>query len=375
MKKLLLFLLLCNLSAFSQTVHRNIFTPGADMWMPPDVSFNTYYGIKPGDTVKIKAGTYGISNIYKAEGIVFQNEGGQVTFKYFSLYNSTKDIQILGNGHPGTQYGIKFSSTTNFGSLCETTGQLTIKNVHVSGSTLGIQVGHHPSKVYAAPALNLTIENCLIENVGMEGLYIGHDVIGGPYITAKIWNNIIRNTGRDGGQFRNGTFNVDGNWLENLGLNGEEYHAHGLLLGPGVNGSITNNTVINAKGYGAFFNNRGRVIIKGNKFQSSLAAIFIKNYEQDYPYQTERFMVFDISGNSLTAANGKAIEVLFDPAKDPITVNFSTNTYTGSLAYQTGVIFNKEEIKLKTILWTAYKVIDGKRKYYNVFSDFTWAWK
>ena len=29
----------------------------------------------------------------------------------------------------------------------------------------------------------------------------------------------------------------------------------------------------------------------------------------------------------------------------------------------------------KSILWTAYKIVNGKRKYYNVYSDNTWAWK
>lgn len=383
MKKLLFLLLILVNTAALGKVHRNIFTPNQDMWMPPEISFNQYFNILAGDSVAIAAGSYGACNIYRAERITFFNEGGQVTFKYFSLYNGTKDISILGNGTPGVEYGIVFSSTTNFGGLFETTGFLNFKNVKVSGSTLGIQVGHHPSKTYAAPSLNLRVENCQIENVGMEGLYIGHDALGGPFITGTILNNIINNTGNDGIQVRNGKFTITGNSLDNIGLNGIDIHSHGILFGGNSNGGFcSGNTATRVRGFGLFVNGYGEFKIENNSFQSGNSAIFTNNYAKDADLQNVGYQRFYVSGNNLNATNSKAIEVLNDPVKAPITLSFSNNVYTGDKVIQSGVTVLTDVViqpppppPTKTLLWTAYKVINGKKTYYQVYSDFTWKWK
>lgn len=358
------------------TIHRNIIKPGQDFWNPPEQDMNDAYGINYGDTVIVPDMPENFVNIHNVRGVKFENENGAARCKYFSLYNKTKDIEISGNGTPGVQHGIVLSSPDHFGTLCETTGNVKWSGVKVEGSAMGLQFSHAPNKTYAAPSVNLTVENCWIDRVKQEAFYCGHDSLGGPYITGNIRNNKITATGRDGIQCRNGTYNVDNNDLDGIGLNGEPYHAHQILFGPGVNGSITNNRAKNGKGYGAFINNRGRVLIKGNSFQSDLASIFIKNYEQDYPYQSERFMIFDIEGNTLTPGNGKALEVLFDPAKDPITINWGVNTYTGELYYQPGVTFNQITTPPPaTVVRTGYFTVNNKRKYYLMYSDFTWRWK
>lgn len=360
------------------TIHRNIFKPGQDFWNPPEQDFNDYYGVNPGDTVIYHDSPESIVNIHNCRGVKFENENGPARLKYFSLYNKTKDIEISGNGTPGVQHGLVLSSPDHFGTLCETTGNVKWSGVKVEGSAMGLQFSHEPVKPFAADYVNLTVENCWINNVRQEALYCGHNTLGGPYITGTIRNNKLTNCGRDGGQFRNGTYNVDNNWIENVGTNGEPDHSHGLLFGPGKGGSFTNNTVKGAKGYGIFVNNRDRVLIKGNNIQSALASIFIKNYEQDYPYQDSRFMIFDIEGNNLTPGNSKALEVLFDPAKDPITINWGVNTYIGGLVYPDGVIFNEVTTPPPppaTLIRTGYFTINNKRKYYLMYSDFTWRWK
>jgi hypothetical protein len=348
------------------TIHRNIFKPGEDLWNPPDQDFNDAHGINPGDVVAIQTGEYGIVNLHNARGITFINEGGPARFKYFSMYEKTKDMAIVGN----VADDIVFSSPANFGSKCETTGNLTMKNIKVEGSTLGIQVVHDPNKTYLSNTVNLLVENVSVDGVGMEGMYFGHDVLGGPFITGEVKNCSVKNCGRDGIQVRNGRYNVNGNIVDNVGLNGESYHAHGILFGGNSSGgTLVNNKVSRASGLGVFINGYGEFVIDGNDISSSLAAIFSNNYASDADLQKQNFQRLLIRNNKLFGGDGRTLQIQRDVLKAPVEVEFYSNTHSGRLDIEAGVVL--KELRL---LWKSVKTWEGVKRYCGHYSDNTWKW-
>jgi hypothetical protein len=358
-------------------IRRDIFTHSGDYYFPMD--FNEYFQLMPGDIVIVPAGKYGSLEIFKANGITFINEGGQAEFKFISFYQGTQNMAVLGNGSPGTQFGFKCYSPNHFGGLFETVNRLVLQNIHVEGTTMGFQVLTKPGASYPGNEQILNIENCLIEKVKDEGLYLGADALGGPWIVGNIRNNVLRNCGRDGIQVRNGFFNVENNVIEGTGGNGEEWHSHGILFGGNSNGGICkNNKVSGVGGIGLFINGMGDFQIQGNSFQSQGSAVFINNYADKEDLQRVGFQRVTIKGNKLVEGNGKSLEVLRDPAKAPQQVDFYYNEYSGHLEVQPGVVFNHaaqipdpvEPVPVK-LLWTAIK---NKRKY-NVYSDNTWKWQ
>src|SRR6185295_2830840 len=86
----------------------NIIKPNIGDFWHNNSDFNTQYGLNPGDTVVLKAGTYGHIDIAKINGITFINEG-QVIVDSWNFNESAKDVRILGNGTPSIQYGIRIN--------------------------------------------------------------------------------------------------------------------------------------------------------------------------------------------------------------------------------------------------------------------------
>ncbi|MDX2048633.1 MAG: hypothetical protein SFU87_17735, partial [Chitinophagaceae bacterium] len=116
MKKLILLLTLFSCIHASARKVYDVIRPGGDFWHN-NGSFNTQYGVNPGDTVVLRAGTYGHIDITNISGVTFINEG-QVLVDSWNFNNGAINVKILGNGTAGIKYGIRFIGRANFASRC-----------------------------------------------------------------------------------------------------------------------------------------------------------------------------------------------------------------------------------------------------------------
>lgn len=363
---------------------RDIFKPNQPFAMGAEQDFNKVYGLNPGDQVELADGMEYLY-IGRLNGITFVApqtvEIGSITFPGTCI--SPKLIGSLINNFPT----IRLTKKDRFGVGWEAVGDMEIANVHSIGQQQGIQVLTKPENTYPLSYQNIYIHHCLIEDTAFEAMYLGHYIAGSPaWISGRVENNVIKRAGNDGIQCRNGYFAVTGNHLEEIGLGGNDSHSQGILFGGNTkNGVARGNTLKGVRGYGIFANGFGDFIFESNNIQSASSGVFTKNHEPQEDIQKVGYQRFAVVGNTIEAGNGKSIESYYQNTGIPSTVIYQDNITAQKPYIEPGVTFvqvvpadpivTPPTTPVKKLLWTAYKVIDGKKKYYNVYSDYTWQWK
>ncbi len=305
---------------------------GADFWFMGN--FNTTFNLNPCDTVVLQAGTYGRIDIGIVDGITFTNNG-QVIVNSVNFYSGSKNVKLLGNGTPGIQYGIKINGANSFATYWKATGELEIAYVEVVGTAAGIEVKHPPGEAYTQNFANLKIHDNYIHDHQLEGMYIGMDNLSlDVLINAEIYNNIVRNSGNDGIQTRNGTFNIHDNIVDNVALSPAfPYDINGILIGGNTkNSTIHNNTVSRVPGTAIFNNGWGNHTITCNVISSNQPGIFTKNYEfTTEDLQNVGFQNFVIQNNTINSTSGVALQTYYANNGSSTSTNFSNNKTSGSV--------------------------------------------
>jgi hypothetical protein len=313
-------------------VRKDIFMDrGRDYYYPASVDFNAYHSVEPGDVVIIPEGQYGSMEIFNAKGITFITEG-VAQFKFISFYEGTEDMSLQGDLN--VDHGLVLSDPNHFGGLFNTTGKLSFQGVRVTGSMMGLQVVNKPGAKTRQPFTDLSMQDVLIEDVKQEGIYVGHDSLGGPWIKGIYRNVVTRRTGRDGIQTRNGFHDIQYCIVEDTGLAGEAPHAHGILFGGNTNGGICqNNKLSGVGGIGIFINGFGDFDIYNNDVEAKVYSLFTKNAEgRTADLQKVGYQQFDISWNKFKAASGQDIVMYDDPASGIKTsVQIGSNEISGKV--------------------------------------------
>lgn len=365
------------------TIRTDIFRKGQPFAMGADQDFNKEFGLAPGDAVQLADGMEYI-DIGRLNGITFFSETpveiGSITF-----HGACFSPRLIGKDN-----SIKLVKADRFGCMWEAVGTMEIAGVHAAGCLQGFQVLSKPENAakYIANVQNIYIHDCLVEDSAYEALYLGHYIAGSPcWINGKVERVVVRRAGNDGIQCRNGYFEVLNNTLEDIGLGGNDSHAQGILFGGNTkNGIARGNKLARVAGYGIFANGFGDFLFEDNQIQSASSCVFTKNHEPEQDLQKVGYQKFTVKNNTLLPGNGKPVEAYYKTGSVPSTVIYQGNSATGTPYIEQGVTFvtviPSEPVPVpqvpapaKKLLWTAYKVMDGKRKYYNVYSDHTWQWK
>jgi Right handed beta helix region len=118
-------------------------------------------------------------------------------------------------------------------------------------------------------------DNYVHDTAGGEGFYVGasHWDVGQNFQPGcegtllwepelkgvRIYNNIVKNTGRDGIQVGGAVEDVEiyNNYIENYGLTMQDGQMTGFMINPGTTGKLYNNVIMEGNGYGIFVLGRG----------------------------------------------------------------------------------------------------------------------
>jgi hypothetical protein len=334
MKKLILLLTLFFCIHASARKVYDVIRPGGDFWHN-NGSFNTQYGVNPGDTVVLRAGTYGHIDITNISGVTFINEG-QVLVDSWNFNNGAINVKILGNGTAGIKYGIRFIGRANFASRCYATGDIEFGWLEVAGNLMGFQVKTDPGVGYPLNYQRVLAHDLYIHDTGQEAIYFGSDNLGGPQINGRIWNVKTERTGRDGIQTRNGTFIIEDCEVISPGLAGDNNHNHGFLIGGNTkNGTIRRCIGRNIPNFGIFCNGYGEILIECNDIQSGNSALFTKNTEYWEDLQKVGYQNFTVRNNIFTSV--RSIEMGSNNANIAVRGNVTNNKCSGSVGVAGGI--------------------------------------
>ncbi len=282
-------------SAYSQSCNCDYTIKLSDTWV--DAS---KINIKPGATLCLEAGTRKSLKIFNLHGTASQpikivNCGGQVVlgnndFAYvFSIENSSF-FKLTGTGSSSHKYGIKIDGTAPQSSglsFSSKTTEFEVEFVEVTNTGFaGILSKTDPGCSGDANRGNFTQRNTIFHDIFIhdtkgEGFYIGHSSYNGVTRTcngqtvrlyphdiegAKIYNNIVRNTGWDGIQVGCATKGTEiwGNVVENFGLGRTYGQMSGLQIASGTSAKIYNNIIRNGTGAGIFTNGIGEHLYYNN---------------------------------------------------------------------------------------------------------------
>ncbi|RYY52513.1 MAG: hypothetical protein EOO09_21200, partial [Chitinophagaceae bacterium] len=165
--------------------------PGTGKTLKFDSYNNAYYpngtGLdwKPGDTIYIPAGTYGLIDLGNLRGtaaqpIIITNRGGQVVLNQVRFNNKMEHFKFIGNGTPGVQYGFKIDQKTQEIAFAATlVSNMEVAYVEISKGAIGMMIKKNPvagdpSSQYGAYTIrNIKIHHNYIHDTQTEGMYIG----------------------------------------------------------------------------------------------------------------------------------------------------------------------------------------------------------
>ena len=263
-----------------------------------DGSEPEFENLSPGDTLFFESGIRRLIIIRNVNGspnlpIVMTNVEGLVTIDtdhHFGVsVQNCKHIKITGTGDPQIKYGFNIERVTNgcgvgIGYLSSDfeIDHLSIKNC----KSAGIYAKTDPDCTFKSVRdsfvqKNTIIHDNYIENVGVEGMYIGSSKYPGQTIECngkdtllmphvlegvKIFNNAIVSSGWDGIQISSAT--KDCQIYNNTILydSQEEQGAQmsGILIGGGTTGQCFNNFIANGKGNGIEIHGIGGIHVFNN---------------------------------------------------------------------------------------------------------------
>jgi len=294
--------------------------------------------------------------------VVVINKGGQVkidapaTWGAITFENCTY-IKITGNGNPAYKYGFSLSAQSCGLAFSELSSDCEAGYIHINhDGFFGIFAkkdynGYPPSP---APIFsNLIIHDCFIENV-TEGMYIGETKSPGmEFRHVKIYNNVVRNTGRESIQIANAVEDVEiyNNTLLNSGLDKITFQDNILQIGDNSVANVYNNILIGAPSFGVIAMGMGNISIKNNYF-SSCKGIFTDN------------RIFTVAGYPIKIENNYFRDLVSTEAiKNMNEINFleiSNNFWNNEIKFYLNnsgntnnyILTNNQNISFETLLFT-----------------------
>lgn len=219
--------------------------------------------------------------------IVIINKNGQVKIDDPQswgaiVFENSKYIKISGAGHPNFKYGFLLSANMCGLAFAELSSDCEAEFIKVSHyGFFGIYAkkdygGNPPNPI---PVFNnLIIHDCFIENA-TEGMYLGETKSPGmEFKHVKVYNNIVKNTGREAIQIANmiEDIQVYNNTLLNSGLDGEIYQTNILQIGDNSEANVYNNILSGAPGHGIINFGKGNCHFYNNYIEATLG-IFSDN--------------------------------------------------------------------------------------------------
>lgn len=219
--------------------------------------------------------------------VVVMNDGGQVSISDSVawgaiVFENCRYIKLSGEGTPeyfhgfvlkGLECGLAF---TELSSDCEASN-LIIDHDGFFGIMAKRDYQGLPPKPIPV-FFNLIIHDCLIQNV-TEGMYLGETTSPGQeFRHVRIYNNIVRNTGRESIQIANMVEDVEifNNTLLNAGMLNIRDQRNILQIGDNSVANVHDNILIGAPGYGIISFGAGDNFFNRN-FISACQGIFIDN--------------------------------------------------------------------------------------------------
>jgi hypothetical protein len=296
----LFFLILMSVSsAWSSVASQNTEKFLIDQNSPSYIT-DSYWESTPagGDTIFISSCRTNAIKFYNIHGddnnpVLVINKGGVVrindTDSWGAIdFNQCSYIKISGQGHSDFKYGFELKANSCGLAFSGLSSDCEAEFIHVNhDGFFGIMAkkdygGNPPSP---APVFsNLVIHDCFVENV-TEGMYLGETKSPGmEFKHVRIYNNIVKNTGREAIQIANMTEDVEifNNTLLNAGNDGESFHGNLLQIGDNSVARVTNNIMIGAPSYGIISFGMGNNNYSGN-FISQCKGIFIDNRKFSTP--------------------------------------------------------------------------------------------
>jgi hypothetical protein len=243
---------------------------------------------KPGDTVNIMAGTYGLIDLGTIKGeagkpIIIRNKGGLVTLREVRFDNKMEHFKFLGNGYPGLTYGIKILNAPNIGIAAAMVSDMEIAYVEVATAGVGMMVkknpvANDPSTQYPNYTIaDIKIHHNYIHDTQTEGMYIGNTMPEGSSsgIPIRLHNveiafNTLERTGWDGIQMSTttGTNSIHDNVVRDFGTVNYSSQQTGIAIGGAATGDIYNNTIVRGTGWGINAMGYGKITIRNNTVES-----------------------------------------------------------------------------------------------------------
>ncbi|MFA9388894.1 MAG: T9SS type A sorting domain-containing protein [Prolixibacteraceae bacterium] len=267
--------------------------------------------------------------------IVIMNYKGQVIIDdpdewSALLFKNCAFVKLSGAGDDQTHYGFKLSakySGVNIGTQ-STNFEIAFIEVDHKGFA-GIQVkddygGDPPDPL--PEFRELVIHDCLVQNV-TEGMYLGETKSPGlEFRYVRIFNNVIRNTGREGIQIANMVEDVQiyNNVIVNSGTDFLAGQGNNLQIGDNSVADIFNNIFSGAYQFGIIVFGMGHINITSNYIENS-QGIFVDNR-----LFTDLYSSIDIRGNYFVNMMNESVIINYNEINF---VNVSDNFYQGELRF------------------------------------------
>lgn len=266
-----------------------------------------------GDTIFIQADRtralrFQLMNGTDEAPIVVINSGGQVQINTEAwgaiVFENCTHIKISGRGVEGIQYGFTLAAASCGLAFSELSSDCEAENLFIDhDGFFGIFAkkdygGNPPSP---APVFsNLSIHDCFIQNV-TEGMYIGETKSPGmEFRHVRIFNNVVKNTGRESIQIANAVEDVEiyNNTLTDAGKDNISWQSNILQIGDNTVAKVYNNILIGAPSFGIISMGLGNNIFTNN-YIASCKGIFTDNRlftVAGYPISVENNFFRSITG-------------------------------------------------------------------------------
>lgn len=245
-----------------------------------------------GDTVFISSDRTKALKIRNLKGsketpIVFINFGGQVRIDSPTAwgaltFENCSYIKVTGTGDESCKYGFLLSANTcglGFTELSTDCEAEFIKISHEGFMGICVKKDYDGNPPSPAPVFsNLVIHDCFVENV-TEGMYLGETKSPGmEFKHVKVYNNIVRNTGRESIQIANMVEDVEihNNTLLNAGMDNVGSQRSLLQIGDNSVANVYNNILIGAPAHGIINMGKGNNVFTNN-YISNCKGMFIDN--------------------------------------------------------------------------------------------------
>lgn len=218
--------------------------------------------------------------------IVVINSGGQVQINTEAwgaiTFENCNFFKISGNGVKGIQYGFSLAAAScglAFSELSSDCEAEFIKIDHDGFFGIFAKKDYGGNPPSPAPVFsNLSIHDCFIQNV-TEGMYIGETKSPGmEFRHVRIYNNVVKNTGRESIQIANAVEDVEiyNNTLINAGKDNISWQNNILQIGDNSMAKVFNNILIGAPSFGIISMGMGNNIFTNN-YIASCKGIFTDN--------------------------------------------------------------------------------------------------